>query len=355
VGTRLDPLGDFRLDRLRQHLLGASTKQQRKRIARRRHWHDESIYGSFWHGGAPLGLRVLRQANYPKGRRPFQDLIHNFWLYLDYFAKGPSAKLGILTNGVHWRFFTDLEHDNIMDKKPFVEWQIISDEPVPWDFLNLLQKSKHSSELIRTFAERQRKQNLLVEELARLLEPAPEFVRLAVEKIETRNLTAAVVENWKPVLKAAINEWAKQQRLSSALSSPISNERVTSGETKQSKAVETTQAELDGFAAVQKLLGADRPTEYVDTASYFKIHIPGRPFYAVCRLFNFGEKNSSIQIALPIETMQPMVPTLTISAPAAGWTRITGGIDELGSLREALRLAWDQRNVAVTGGDPQVE
>ncbi len=242
-----------------------------------------------------------------------------------------------------------------MDKKPFVEWQIISDEPVPWDFLNLLQKSKHSSELIRTFAERQRKQNLLVEELARLLEPAPEFVRLAVEKIETRNLTAAVVENWKPVLKAAINEWAKQQRLSSALSSPISNERVTSGETKQSKAVETTQAELDGFAAVQKLLGADRPTEYVDTASYFKIHIPGRPFYAVCRLFNFGEKNSSIQIALPIETMQPMVPTLTISAPAAGWTRITGGIDELGSLREALRLAWDQRNVAVTGGDPQVE
>jgi len=26
----------------------------------------------------------------------------------DYFAKAPEARLGILTNGVQWRFFTDV-------------------------------------------------------------------------------------------------------------------------------------------------------------------------------------------------------------------------------------------------------
>lgn len=270
----------------------------------------------------------------------------------DYFAKGPSAKLGILTNGVQWRFFTDLEHDNIMDKKPFVEWHVLSDDPVPWDFLNLLQKSKHNSELIRTFAERQRNQNLLIEELTRLLEPAPEFVRLAVARIETRNLTAAVVDGWKPVLKAAIGEWAKQQRLSSALSSPHSAGAASSGDGKPARAIETTPAELQGFAAIQELLGPDRPIEYEDTASYFKIHVPGRPFYAVCRLYSFGEKRSSIQIALPLETVQPKVAGLDVSSPAAGWTRINGGIEELNSLREVIRVAWDQRNAAASGGEP---
>jgi hypothetical protein len=268
----------------------------------------------------------------------------------DYFAKGASTKLGILTNGVHWRFFTDLEHENIMDKKPFAEWQVLSEEPVPWDFLNLLQKAKHNSELIRTFAQRQRNQNLLIEELTRLLEPAPEFVRLAVARIETRNLTAAVVESWKPVLGAAIVEWAKQQRLSTALSSSTLNGPVAS-DAKHAKTIETTPAELEGFAAVRTLLGTERPVEYEDTVSYFKIHIPGRPFYAVCRLYNFGEKRSSIQIPLPLDTLQPMVPSLDVASPAVGWTRINGGLDELTSLREALRLAWDQRNSAVSGSD----
>jgi hypothetical protein len=51
--------------------------------------------------------------------------------------------------------------------------------------------------LIRTFAEGKHKQNLLLAELTRLLEPAPEFTRLAIANIETRNLTATVLDSWK--------------------------------------------------------------------------------------------------------------------------------------------------------------
>jgi hypothetical protein len=39
----------------------------------------------------------------------------------DYFAKAPEAKLGILTNGVQWRFFTDVTHENVMDHEPFLK------------------------------------------------------------------------------------------------------------------------------------------------------------------------------------------------------------------------------------------
>ena len=140
----------------------------------------------------------------------------------DYFAKDPNVKLGILTNGAQWRFFTDVVNPNVMDKEPFARWDVTADEPPPADVITLLQKSQFNPELIRAYAQRQRAQNLLVGELTRLLEPAPEFTKLAVANIETRNLTQAVTESWKAVVASALNEWARQRMLTAALSVPAS-------------------------------------------------------------------------------------------------------------------------------------
>jgi hypothetical protein len=147
----------------------------------------------------------------------------------DYFAKEPEVKLGILTNGVVWRFFTDIINANVMDKEPFVKWDVLKDEQPPYDFLTLLQKSQFKTELVRTFAKRQHEHNLLVNELARLLEPSSEFTKMAIANIETRNLTANVVESWKPVVASAIGEWAKQRTLASVLTqSPAQDESNSS-------------------------------------------------------------------------------------------------------------------------------
>jgi hypothetical protein len=67
----------------------------------------------------------------------------------DYFAKAPEAKLGILTNGIQWRFFTDAVNMNVMDREPFLKWDVLSDEEPPHDFLTVLQKSQFNAELIR--------------------------------------------------------------------------------------------------------------------------------------------------------------------------------------------------------------
>jgi hypothetical protein len=60
-----------------------------------------------------------------------------------------------------------------------------------------------------------------VEELNRLLEPSDEFVRLAIQNkerlLETRNLNAKVIQEWKPILVSAIHEWVQQQKLAMAL------------------------------------------------------------------------------------------------------------------------------------------
>ena len=74
----------------------------------------------------------------------------------DYFAKSPEARLGILTNGIQWRFFTDADNPNIMDKETFLRWDVLADEKPPFDFLSLLQKTQYNTQLITTFAKRKR-------------------------------------------------------------------------------------------------------------------------------------------------------------------------------------------------------
>jgi hypothetical protein len=275
----------------------------------------------------------------------------------DYFAKAPEAKLGILTNGVQWRFFTDAVNMNVMDREPFLKWDVLSDEEPPHDFLTILQKSQFNAELIRAFAKRKRAQNLLVEELNRLLEPSPEFVRLAIANIETRKLTENVLETWKPVLANAINEWAKQRALTVILSDPLSS-KLGSTEPQPAK-IETTKEELEGFAAAQALLGESRPIEYEDTIAYFKVHLPGRNSWVVCR-FYFGRRRLSLTVPLSVERTQQLAPGFTVGLAEKGWAGITlNAVSDLEQLGAVLVAAYEHQKGLRLGGAadpiPEVE
>jgi hypothetical protein len=268
----------------------------------------------------------------------------------DYFAKVPEVKLGILSNGLQWRFFTDLVNLNVMDHEPFVRWDVMGEDPPPYDFLTLLQKSQYNNELIRTFAQRRRRTNLLVAELSRLLEPSPEFTRLAILNLETRTRTEAVIESWKPVLAAAIGEWAKQRALSNVLSDGESEApgepaapQLTIQAAARANAVETTPDELDAFAIIEQVLGAERQVAYQDTASYFKVHLPEKPSWVVCRLY-LGRRRNQLLVPLPAESVLPMVGSRSISAPETGWcaVQIASGAD-LAELSALLQAAWDLR------------
>lgn len=271
----------------------------------------------------------------------------------DYFAKAPEAKLGILTNGVNWRFFTDVVNMNVMDREPFLKWDVLSDEEPPYDFLTVLQKSQYNAELIRAFAKRKRAQNLLVEELNRLLEPSSEFVRLAIANIETRKLTENVIESWKPVLANAINEWARQRALTAVLNDP-SAARIGAAEPQGSQTkIETTKEELDGFAAAQRLLGADRPVAYEDTSAYFKVHLPEKSSWVVCR-FYFGRRRNFVSVPLPVDRVQPLAPGFTVTMAEKGWSGIAlNSPADLESLGGVLTAAYDHQRGLRSGGAPE--
>ncbi|WP_427071081.1 type I restriction endonuclease [Lysinibacillus fusiformis] len=70
-----------------------------------------------------------------------------------YFSTFPSVKLGILTNGIEYHFFTDLNNSNIMDSKPFFIFNIINHNEE--DFENLIKFSKnlYDQETVKILAE----------------------------------------------------------------------------------------------------------------------------------------------------------------------------------------------------------
>ncbi len=277
----------------------------------------------------------------------------------DYFAKATDVKLGILTNGVQWRFFTDVTHSNVMDKEPFIKWDVLSDEEPPYDFLTLLHKSQYNPQLIRIFAERKHAQNLLVAELNRLLEPSVEFVRLAITNIETRMLTKSVLDFWKPVVANALEEWVKQRMLSMVLSSPSPNDATPAVGAGAASKIETTKEELEGFATIRRLLGNERPIAYEDTVSYFKVHLPERHTWVICR-FYFDRKRPCVWVPLSLEQTQPLASSLSVIVPQLGWTCVNlGSFEDLELLGELFRLSWDQQRqshpVTQGGTEPATE
>jgi hypothetical protein len=260
----------------------------------------------------------------------------------DYFAKDPNVKLGILTNGAQWRFFTDVEHANVMDKEPFAKWDITTDEQPPFDVITLLQKQQFNPELVRAYAQRKRAQNLLVGELSRLLEPSSEFTKLAVANIETRNLTQAVVDSWKPVVANAIDEWAKQRMLRTVLSAPAPVAEETAK-------IETTKEELEAFETVKKFLGKDMPVGYEDSVAYFKVHLAEKRTWVMARL-QLNRKAPLVWVPLSVEEATPLAGGRPVHL-VSGWAVVTlEKVTEIVSLGALLKAAYEKVKRARTGG-----
>ncbi len=256
----------------------------------------------------------------------------------DYFAKEPTVKLGILTNGAQWRFFTDAVNPNIMDREPFAKWDVFADELPPYDVITLLQKVPFNAELIRALAQRQRAQNLLVGELARLLEPSAEFAKLAVQNLETRNLTQAVVDGWKPVVASALNEWARQRMLTAALEPAAAAPAAAEPKAEAGKIV-TTAEELEAFEIVRKLLGPERPIAYEDSVAYFKIHLAERRTWVFCRLY-LDRKVPCLWVPLPADRAAELAGGRPV-ASQSGWAVINlDRHDQVMELGDLLRAAY---------------
>jgi len=92
--------------------------------------------------------------------------------------------------------------------------------------------------------------------------------------------------------------------------------------------------------------------EYEDTAAYFKIHLPGKPFWAICRLLNFGEKRPSVRVRLPAEQVKALVPSLDVTPRGKNWSGVAlDACEQIQDLGPAICAAWDAVSATYASGD----
>ncbi|BDD85941.1 type I restriction endonuclease [Desulfofustis limnaeus] len=119
-----------------------------------------------------------------------------------------TARIAVLTNGLVYRFFSDLEEPNKMDEKPFMEVNLVDIDPQILPELKKLTKNSFELEKMLSTANdlkyTREIKNLLESEFAA---PSQEFVKLILSNVYSGLKTQQVIEQFTPIVKQAINLW----------------------------------------------------------------------------------------------------------------------------------------------------
>lgn len=230
-----------------------------------------------------------------------QDLnLHDNQL-LRYFNVS-SAKFGVLTNGIVYRFYTDLEDPNKMDEIPFLEVNIEDLNDAKIEELKKFHKSYFDVEKVLSTANELK----YLGELRTIIQsefskPSNDFVRFLGKQVYSGVLTQRVMEELTPLVKRSIDGYVNEiisDRLKVAIKeNPEKNQDDDQKEEEKTSAVEsdivTTEEELEGFyickAIMSRIIAPER-ISYKDTKFYFAIIIDNKVTKTACRLrFNFNE------------------------------------------------------------------
>lgn len=226
-----------------------------------------------------------------------------------------EARFSILTNGIVYWFFTDLEQQNKMDAKPFFEFDMLNYRPAQVDELKKFVNSNFDVASILETASDLKYGSLLMREIASEIDsPSDEFMRLLIGRVYDGKLTANILSKFGALVNKAMKDSVRElvnQRLSSAIDDsaktalPVTSseptkvgatqpDRPSAEGTGQLEDIVTTQEEIEAYQIVRAIVREVVKVERVvmrDAKSYCAILLDDNNRRPICRLhLNRGVK-----------------------------------------------------------------
>lgn len=234
-----------------------------------------------------------------------QDLnLHDNQL-LRYFNVS-KAKFGILTNGITYRFYTDLSEPNKMDEKPFLEINMLDLKDTQIEELKKFHKSYFDVEIILSSASELKYMGELKSVINKeFTNPSSDFVKFIGKQVYDGVFTPKVVEQFSTLVKRTINSFISDiisDRLKAAIKSEEEAPEVkqsqvqidgTNEEEQSDNGIVTTAEEMEAYYIIKSLLRNVCPAERItfkDTRSYFGVSIDNNVRKTICR-FYFDQQN----------------------------------------------------------------
>ncbi len=223
-----------------------------------------------------------------------------------------TAKFAILTNGIVYRFYTDLDNQNKMDDDPFFVVNILEIRENQVPELKKFSKSMFDIDSISSTAADLKYVHQFKEAFKSQLDaPSDDLVKLFLQGCYSGTKTQIVIERFRPILKKALNELISElmnDKIKTALGgsggsvslteTKPQEESVPTQDEKRVPAIVTTEEELEAFFIIKNLLSDVAPMgdiTYKDTESYINILYKGNTRKWICRL-RLTEKQKTLII-----------------------------------------------------------
>ena len=223
-----------------------------------------------------------------------------------YFS-ATEARFAILTNGIEYEFYSDIDEPNKMDSKPFFTFSILSFQDHQINEIKKFTKSAFSLDDILTTASTLKYTGSIKKILEEELEnPSEAFVRFFASQIFDGRLTKPVMEQFTKIVQEARKQFVNEkinERLKSALSAnepatkkvvPEESNESTESNDENNSGIVTTEEEIEGYNIVKAILRETIDVKRVimrDTKSYCGILLDDNNRKPICRLrFNYAQK-----------------------------------------------------------------
>lgn len=217
-----------------------------------------------------------------------------------------ESRFAILTNGIEYRFFTDLEKPNKMDTTPFFTFNILAIKDRDLKELEKFTSANLDIDKILASAENKKYvsaiKGIFKDEVK---DPSEEFVRIFASRLTDKLLRQNVLEEFKAYVKTAFSEIVMdmaQDKINS-LKNKLTVEIDQNQEEKEvieDSGIETTEDELQAFFIVKSIIAEAIGLERLfarDTKSYFGVLLDDNNRKWICRLlFNTKQKYLSLHI-----------------------------------------------------------
>lgn len=232
-----------------------------------------------------------------------------------------EARVAVLTNGVVYKFFADLDNPNKMDAKPFFEFSLELVRKSDIRTLAGFSKAAFDIEKIVEEAGKLKLQSLVQKELqAEFAAPSDDFVKLIASRVQPGRLTPALRETFKALIINSYGSLIRDQvneRLTTALSASNPQEAADM-ELEDNGGIITTEDEIEGFNIIRAIASQTVDPRRVvmrDSKSYCAILLDDNNRKTIARLhFNsptnrqlgtfVGKEETRIKVSDPVDLYQ---------------------------------------------------
>lgn len=208
-----------------------------------------------------------------------------------------KARVAVLTDGVVYRFFSDLDEPNKMDERPFFEFDMLDIDDMKVHELKRFTKEGFDVEKTVSAAVELKYTRAIKAFLTKeALEPSEEMVRFLAGNVYDGRMTQAVKDQFTGIVRRALVGWVNdavakrlQKALGESAATPEPEEMLLpDGVVAMDGDIITTQEEVDAFNLIKAIVAGTIDVKRLhmrDTKTYCSVLVDDNNRKPLCRFW----------------------------------------------------------------------